>query len=329
MSNTDPLIKRGEAYFSEGLFGPAISNYSQAIEAGEPTSQLYCLRAKAYLAQAWEDAGRAPSEEDAYERWAQAFGRKPALQLALADAAQAVLLDPRNNEAWYGLGVIQLDKGCWAEALAAFDKCLELEPGDTEAMYWRAVALDEAGDTAKALETLGAVIAGWEDCSEAYYMRSQILTGKNNLEAALEDISRAVELEPEAPEYYLQRGKILSYIAEKPEGAARLPEAIADLSETLRLDPKCAEAYNWRSLAYLQAEDDKKELQDLDALIALEPQHAEAYRRRYDCLTACGRRPEAAMDWLYLCTLKPGAIADPISEAGRRIAADFKKLNGN
>lgn len=329
MSNIDSLIKRGEAYFSEGLYDSAISNYSQAIAAGDSTSQLYCLRAKAYLAKAWEEGGRAPSGEEAYDKWAAAFGRKTELGLALVDAIQAVTLDPNNTEAYYGLGVIQIDRGCWAEAIAAFDKCLEIVPEDVEAMYWRAVAFDELGDTPKALETLKEIIAVAADCSEAYYMRSQIRTAQGDLEEALEDICKAVDLDPKAPEYYLQRGKILSYMAEKPEGAARLTEAIADLCEALRLDPKYAEAYSWRAMAYLQAGEEKKELKDLDALIELEPGHAEAYQRRYECQAACGKRLEAAMDWLYLCFLKPRAIADPINEAGRRSLADFKKYSGN
>jgi tetratricopeptide (TPR) repeat protein len=329
MSDIDFLIKRGEAFYSEGLYDSAISNYTKAIAEGDRGSQLYCLRAKAYLAKAWEAAGRAPFDEEEYDAWAADFCRRTELQLALLDAVQAVALDPANSEAYYGLGVIQIDRMCWAEAIAAFDKCLELLPGDSEAMYWRAVAFDEMGDTAKALETLGDVIAADADCSEAYYMRSQILTSKGDLDAALEDISKAIDLEPEAPEYYLQRGKVLSYMSEKPQGAGRLPEAIADLSEVLRLDPKCAEAYSWRALAYMQAGEEKKELKDLDALIALVPNHAEGYRLRYECQAACGRRLEAAMDWLYLCFLKPAAISGTMTEAGRGARADFKKFSGN
>jgi tetratricopeptide (TPR) repeat protein len=329
MSNIDFLIKRGEAYFSEGLYDSAIANYAQAIAAGDQSSQLYCLRSKAYLAKAWDAAGRAPSGEEAYDAWLAAFGRKPELQLALADARLALSLDPNNNEAWYGLGIIQIDKGSWVQAIEAFDKCLELNPEDSEAMYWRAMAFDELGDTPKALEVLGELVAADPDCSEAYYMRSQIYTSQGDHHQAMEDISRALELEPEAPEYYLQRGKLFSYMAEKPEGAAHLTEAIEDLSQALRLDPDCAEAYNWRSLAYLQAGDDKKELKDLDALIKLEPANAEARKRRYDCQMACGNRAEAAGDWLYLCLLDPKAAAEPIAGAARSARADFKRLSGN
>jgi tetratricopeptide (TPR) repeat protein len=329
MSNMDPLIKRGEAYFDEGLFDHAIANYSRAIAAGNRDAQLYCLRSKAYLAKAWELAGRAPYDEEAYAKWEAVFSGKRELQLALDDALRAVSLDAKSGEAYYGLGVIQIDKKCWAAAIAAFDKCLELAPGDYEALYWRAVAYDELGDTAKTLENLGEVMALTAECSEAYYMRSQVHTGRENFEEALADISKAIELDPGAPEYYLQRGEVLLYLAEKPEGAAHLGEAIKDLSEALRLDPEYAEAYNWRSQAYLQAGDYEKELKDLASLIELEPAYAEAYRRRYECRVACGHRAAAARDWLYLCYLKPGALLDPITEAARNASSGFKKFSGN
>lgn len=329
MSNIDSLIKRGEACYSEGLYDSAIASYGQALAAGEESSLLYCLRAKAYLAKGWEAAGRAPSGEQAYEKWAAAFGTRPELQLALADALRAVKLDPRNSDAWYGLGVILMDKMSWRPAIEAFDKCLELLPEDYEAMYWRAVAFDEMGETARALDTLGEVLALNDECPEAYYMRAQIRTDKGELDAALADINKAIELDGEAPEYYLERGKVLSYLAEKPAGDGRLAEAIEDFTRALALEPAYAEAYNWRSLAYLQAQDDKKELADLDALIKLEPANAEAYKRRYDCNAACGNRGDAAGDWLYLCGLDPQAAADPLNGAAAKAREDFKKFRGN
>ncbi len=329
MSNIDSLIKRGEACYSEGLYDSAIASYGQAMAAGEESSQLYCLRAKAYLAKGWEAAGRAPSGEEAYEKWAAAFGDSPEVELAHADAQRAVELDPKNSDAWYGLGVILMDKRLWTRAVEAFDKCQELHPDDFEAKYWQAVAFDEMGDTARALETLDAVLAMNEDCHEACYMRAQIRADKDELAPALADIARAIELDPETPEYHLEKGRILYFMAEKPEGAARLPEAIEDFTEALRLEPEYAEAYNWRSLAYLQAGDDRRELADLDALIKLEPANAEAYKRRYDCHAACGHRAEAAGDWLYLCTLDPRAAADPFKGAAGKATEDFKKLRGN
>lgn len=328
MNKKDSLIKRAEAYFNEGMFDPAISNYSQAIAEDGQSSRLYCMRAKAYLAKAWEEAGRAPLDDDAYDSWSAAFSRKPVVQLALNDARQAIALDACNNEAHYGLGVILSDKQCWPEAIAALDKCLELNSDDSSALYLMATAYEEMGDTAKTLETLDRVMAITTENSEAYYLRSQINTAREEFEPALEDINRAIDLSPE-PEYYLQRGKVLSYMAERPVWEERITDAIKDLSEALRLDPEYAEAYNWRSLAYLQAADGEKALTDLNSLIELEPGYAEAYRHRYECNSICGNRPEAARDWLYYCYLSPAAAADPLAEAASGARASFKEFRGN
>lgn len=329
MNDLETIIKRGEAYFEEGLYARAIANYTKAIAAGRASAQLYTLRAKAYAAKAYEEAGRAPFDDEAYERWAEAISRGPGLRLALEDSLLAVALDPTDADAYYGLGVVLMDGRDWAGAIAAFDKCLALLPDDAEAMYWKAAVYDELGDAPAALEVLDGLLAADPGLPGAYQLRSQLRTLQEDYDGALADASKAIELEPQASEHYLQRGKVLSYLAEKPEGAARLPEAIKDLSEALKLNPAFAEAYNWRSLAYLQAGEDKLELADLDALLALEPAHAEAYRRRYECRLSCGDRGGAALDWLYYCRLKPGAVLEPPAEAARSARSDFRKFSGN
>ncbi len=329
MKDLDTIIKRGEAYFDEGLYARAIASYTKAIAAGAGSSQLYTLRAKAYAAKAYEEAGREPFDDEAYGKWAESLGRGAGLALALEDSLRAVALDPANPDAYYGLGAILMDKRDWTGAIAAFDKCLALQPEDAEAMYWKAAAYDELGDVPAALEVLDGLLAAGAELPGAYHLRSQLRTLQEDYEGALADASRAVELEPEEPEYYLQRGKVLSYLGEKSGGAERLAEALKDLTEALRLDPSFAEAYNWRSLAYLQAGDDGRELADLDTLIALEPGHAEAYRRRYECRLVSGDRGGAALDWLYYCRLKPGAVSEPPAEAARAARSDFRKFSGN
>ncbi len=329
MNDLDTIIKRGEAYFDEGLYARAIANYTRAIAAWADNSQLYTLRAKAYTAKAYEEAGRAPFDEDAYAKWAESLSRGGELGLALDDSLRAVALDPANADAYYGLGVILMDRRAWGGAIAAFDKCLVILPGDAEAMCWKAAIYDELGNVPAALEVLDGLLAAGAELPVAYHLRSQLRTLQEDYEGALTDASRAIELEPEGPEYYLQRAKVLSYLGEKPAGAEQLAKAVKDLSEALRLDPAFTEAYNWRSLAYLQAGDDRRELADLDALIALEPGHAEAYRRRYESRLASGDRGGAALDWLYYCQLEPGAVSEPPVEAAHVARSDFRKFSGN
>lgn len=329
MKDLDTIIKRGEAYFEEGLFGRVISSCGEAIAAGSRSSQLYCLRAKAYVAKAREDAGRAPTDEAAYEKWAEAFSCGPGLQLALDDALRAVALDAANPEAYFGLGIILMDRRDWTGGIAALDKCLALTPDDIEARYWKAVAYDEMGDLASALAELDALLAGTDDYADAYHFRSQVRLAGLDFEGALADAARALELEPDEPEFHLQHGKTLSQMAEKPEWADRIGDAVKSLSEAVRLSPDMAEAYDWRAFARLQAGDDRGELADLDALLTLEPANAGAYRRRYEGRLACGDRKGAALDWLFFCKLDPAAILVPLAEASRGAQAAFKKLRGN
>ncbi len=329
MKDLDTIIKRGEAYFEEGLFGRVIASCSEAIAAGQSSSQLYVLRAKAYVAKAREDAGRAPADEEAYERWADAFSRGPELQLALADALKAVALDPADPEAYFGLGIILMDRRDYSGGLAALDKCLKLAPEDVEARYWKAVAYDEMGDADSALAELDALVAAAEDYADAWNFRSQLRVTRLDLDGALADVTRALELEAEAPEFHLQKGKVLAQLAENPERGAAAEEAVAALTEALRLAPGLGEAYEWRAYARLQTGDVKGELADLDALIKLEPDNADAYRSRYECRVVRGDRPGAALDWLNFCRLKPNGVMEPLTEAARGAQTAFKKLHGN
>jgi tetratricopeptide (TPR) repeat protein len=329
MKDLDTILKRGEAYFEEGLFGRVITSCGEAIAAGNSSSQLYCLRAKAYVAKAREEAGRAPADEEAYERWAETFSRGAGLQLALEDALRAVALDAANPEAYFGLGIILMDKRDWAGGIAALDKCLALTPDDVEARYWKAVAYDEMGDLEAAQAELDALLAVTDSYADAYNFRSQVRLAALDFEGALADVTRALELEPDEAEFHLQRGKTLSQMAEKPEWADRISEAINALSEAVRLAPELAEAYDWRAFARLQAGDDRGELADLNALINFEPANADAYRRRYECRQACGDRAGAALDWLFYCKLDPRAMLAPGAEASRQARASFLKLRGN
>ncbi|MDA8244019.1 MAG: tetratricopeptide repeat protein [Elusimicrobia bacterium] len=329
MKDLDTIIRRNEAYFEEGLFGRVIAGCGEAIEAGSESPLLYRLRAKAYVAKAREDAGRAPADEEAYEKWAEAFSRGPGLRLALEDARRAAELDPSDPETYFGLGIILMDLRDWTGGIAALDKCLELSPDDAEARYWKAVARDEMGEPDSALAELDGLLAADGEHADSFHFRSQLRASALDWEGALADANRALELEPSDPAFQLQRGKVLAQMAERPEWAGRLEEAIEALSEAVRLAPDLAEAYDWRAYARLQAGDEAGELADLDALVRLEPDNPDAYRRRCECRQALGDRAGAALDWLYFCGLNPAAQLIPPADAAAKARAAFKKFGGN
>ena len=56
-------------------------------------------------------------------------------------------------------------------------------------------------------------------------------------------------------------------------------QAIADYTETIRLDPKYAEAFYWRGIAYDEKKDYDQAVADYTEAIRLNPKYAEAFYR--------------------------------------------------
>ena len=94
---------------------------------------------------------------------------------AARDYQRVLELDPRNKQAWYGLGVIDQQEGRTARARLSFEKALQIDPKFMSALY-----------------------------SEAYLLKS------SDPDRAIELLKRAVSIEPKSAPIYLQLGSLLA-----------------------------------------------------------------------------------------------------------------------
>jgi len=62
--------------------------------------------------------------------------------------------------------------------------------------------------------------------------------------------------------------------------AEKFPEALAELTQAIQLDPKASRAYNARGYAYLRQRDYQHALADFTDAIRLDPKYANAYQNR-------------------------------------------------
>jgi Flp pilus assembly protein TadD len=90
-------------------------------------------------------------------------------------------------------------------------------------------------------------------------------------------------------ETHQQRGRDLT-------AAGKFPQAIAELSESIRLKPNVATAWNARGYAYLRAGDSTHAIADFDEAIRLNPAYTNALRNRAAAKRATGDRAGAAAD---------------------------------
>ena len=73
--------------------------------------------------------------------------------------------DPQLEQAYYELGVVQLQKGNPADAVTTLERALAINAGDADALYTLGQALNRTGDAAKAASALKLAVAyvpiGW------------------------------------------------------------------------------------------------------------------------------------------------------------------------
>lgn len=113
------------------------------------------------------------------------------LKDAEADFRAIVTEDPADGEAWYFLGLSQLDQGKAAEAVESFNQSLRLEPTTDEVRAARARANILLKNFAAAREDLKVLESDPKWRGLVDYLTGQLLYAEGNLEKAAEAFARA------------------------------------------------------------------------------------------------------------------------------------------
>lgn len=137
-----PYNFRGFAYYSEGKYKMATSDYSKAIELNPEYAEAYNNRASSYLSSGNFQA--AISDYDTliklnpefapgyYNRGAANYGMG-SYKEAIMDYARAIELNPRFADAYNNRAAAYYAIEKYREALQDYDKAVELNPGDAAA----------------------------------------------------------------------------------------------------------------------------------------------------------------------------------------------------
>ncbi len=118
------------------------------------------------------------------------FLRLREYDLAASAYARAVSASPRYEFAWR-LGTVQLARGRYAEAAAAFEKALELHPGDVPATLELATALIGLGNPDRARVLLDGVLERHPDVSGAWLRRARAEFAAGRIEEGLPFLAEA------------------------------------------------------------------------------------------------------------------------------------------
>ena len=100
------------------------------------------------------------------------------------------------------------------------------------------------------------------------------------MQLAIDEFTQAIEVDSESAEAYQFRGIVYIALGELDKGIADLDRALPELERAIEQEPRLAEPYFYRGVAYLFILDYEEAIADFDRAIELNPSYVEAYAVR-------------------------------------------------
>jgi tetratricopeptide (TPR) repeat protein len=250
------------------------------------------------------------------------------LEGALADANEAIHLDPQNTMAFNNRGFVYMFKDDPERALADFNESIRLDPSQPLAHLNRGQIYAERDEVDLAIKEYGEAIRLDPKFITAYRSRARISFAKGNVDQAIQDLSEAIKLDGASAETFNDRG--ISYLAK-----GNLGPAIADFEETVRLKPRYVPAIHNLGSAYLTKGDYGRAVEYFDKAIAIDDKQARLYFNRGRAHLYQGALAEAAADLARANEIEPDVgyfvlwkeIASKRAGVPSRLAAAAQKVD--
>lgn len=201
--NTRSLLKLGEINFILKDYKEAIKYLNQAIETDRDNSIAYLIKGYAYLEGG--DTSRAISNfRTSYNNNQENYDAVIQLALIFSSINQpiakdyfknAIRINPKSIEAWYGLGMFYQNRYDVDNALTVYDTLMNIAPEFKNAYYnsgyVHMVMLNEFED---AIAYFTKAIEIDPDYAQAYYNRGFCYENLNMIEDAIRDYEKSLDL---------------------------------------------------------------------------------------------------------------------------------------
>jgi tetratricopeptide (TPR) repeat protein len=160
---------------------------------------------------------------------------------------QAVVFDPRNEQAWYGLGRCYYSQSEFKEAQESFGKALALDPTDVKAEENLGLAYEMGNRPQEAEGAYKAAIALADGDAKtdqwAYLDYGSFLLEHDRPAEAVPVLGRAVKAAPQCAECHGKLGRALALTGHANEGIAELRAAVHLAPKDPRLHYDLGRAY--------------------------------------------------------------------------------------
>lgn len=180
------------------------------------------------------------------------------------DAMEA---NPRDSRIPYQLGTYYLRLGKPEQAVEAFERALRIEPDDAHALDHLGVAQAESGRYAEALDAHRKAVRADPDFAQAHFNMGVTLAAMEQLEDAVAAYENALRVRPGYVEALSNMGLTLTRLN-------RGKEAVAALRNALRIDPDHLPTHYFMGKAYLSVGDKAAALDQYKILLRMDPDTA-------------------------------------------------------
>jgi tetratricopeptide (TPR) repeat protein len=234
----------------------------------------------------------------AYNNRATAYILKGDYDRAIADANEAIRLDPNDAAAFNNRGNGYVQKEMYDRAFADYTESIRIDPSNALAFKNRGSIYQHRGDLDRAIADYSKAVELQPTFAVAFGDRASAYRGKGDFEHAVADFGTQIRLTPRDAKAVYSRG-----VAYQLSGD--LDHALADYDQTIALDPANFAAFNNRAAIYRVKGDLSRAIAGYDAAIRLNPKEATLYYNRGIAKVYAGSLHTAAADFNRAAELKP------------------------
>jgi tetratricopeptide (TPR) repeat protein len=245
---------------------------------------------------------------------------------SLADFNEAIRLDGKLTGRYLAARALTwFDKGNWQSAVKDLDIAISSCGTDPSYFQTRGAAWCKLGDPARGIADLGVGIELAPQAPVGYRLRAEALEEAGKLSQALADCDKALALGDTSESASFCRGLVLLRLSRYEQAAeeftvgmpgdsvrsarfllyrarayyslGKVDEALKDLDESIRHDPKQEVAYTWRAVVLHRKRDFAASLLNSDLALLVNPDISHARYVRGKSLFALSRHKEAFVEF--------------------------------
>lgn len=199
----------------------------------------------------------------------QALRAQGKVKEAISSCNKALQVNPRRQEAWNNLGILQRDAGQYQEATTSLKKALAIDDRYVEGWSNLAVCQGLSGDKSAAIKTAKHAVSINGGDFLAHYNLACAHADNGEHELAKNEFSAAIAINSQDGETHQRRGEQSLLLGE-------VEEAITDYRQAVKLQGDSASALNDLGVALYEADKNEEALDAFKGAMLLDPANVEA-----------------------------------------------------